>query len=99
MDEKVGFCFGCEHRFPKETMYVCSWCKAVSYCGRDCQKKHRREHKILCQFIAKHKEDGSSLFEGYGMTRSGFRREISRKMQLYLRKNNKLEDLPSSSRL
>ena len=29
----------------------CSGCKAVRYCGRQCQKQHWSRHKCLCQAI------------------------------------------------
>jgi hypothetical protein len=33
----------------KEKVFVCSKCKLVKYCGRDCQKEHWKTHKSDCQ--------------------------------------------------
>jgi len=47
--EKLGYCFGCESQFPKETLFVCAGCHDVKYHNRDCQIQHWPEHKIQCK--------------------------------------------------
>jgi hypothetical protein len=36
-----------------DALKKCKACKCVWYCDKDCQKKHRKEHKIECQRIKK----------------------------------------------
>ena len=31
---------------------VCSGCESVRYCGVSCQKRHWKNHRILCQAIS-----------------------------------------------
>ena len=41
-------CNGCGNT---KTMWRCSCCKLVIYCGINCQKKYWSEHKMLCNEI------------------------------------------------
>ena len=36
---------------------LCSGCKSVRYCGRQCQKEHWVQHKVLCQSIQQLQRD------------------------------------------
>ena len=42
--ERCDFCFAA-----KTTLQKCSICKFARYCGRECQKKAWKEHKIECR--------------------------------------------------
>ena len=41
----------CGHCGAADCEFRCSGCKAVWYCGRDCQKAHRKLHKADCKMI------------------------------------------------
>ena len=34
-------------------LQVCSRCRKVQYCSRDCQKADWKEHKVICKYLAK----------------------------------------------
>ena len=46
--EKMGNCFGCHMKFPRSQLYVCTGCKYVPYCSRECQRANWSDHKHLC---------------------------------------------------
>ncbi|GAQ84944.1 hypothetical protein KFL_002130210 [Klebsormidium nitens] len=51
--DKTRTCANCsrvqEERTPAELVFQkCSRCKAAYYCGRECQKGHWKEHKLVC---------------------------------------------------
>ncbi len=37
---------------------VCSGCKRVAYCSRDCQKVDWKDHKVMCKMFKESKDDG-----------------------------------------
>ena len=43
---KVGTCWGCVKRFPRSHLYVCTGCKDVHYCSRECQRADRSRRKV-----------------------------------------------------
>jgi hypothetical protein len=42
-----NFCYSCEKIFTK--LKTCSICKQASYCTKECQAKHWKEHKKICK--------------------------------------------------
>ena len=47
-----NLCNGCGERLDQcNILWRCSCCKLMVYCGKDCQKAHWPEHKILCNAI------------------------------------------------
>ncbi|KAJ5116626.1 hypothetical protein N7456_000974 [Penicillium angulare] len=48
---KAALPWGCEVCGTKENLKNCTGCNVVSYCGREHQKKHRKEHKDLCGLV------------------------------------------------
>ena len=72
----------------------CSGCDCFYYCSRDHQLKHRPEHKTLCKFIAKKKEEGKPLFGGFtGKTRWEMMKQLHTDGQLYQVLNRKVEKI------
>ena len=49
-DEHSAACSNCGNRTRK--LKKCSWCSLVWYCGEECQRKHRKFHKTICQATA-----------------------------------------------
>ena len=41
----------------KPTKFKCSGCKCVSYCSKECQTKHWKEHKSTCKIIQNQKQN------------------------------------------
>jgi len=59
----------------------CSGCRSVYYCSADHQKKDRRRHRKLCQYIA---ANYSQLFADYtGKSRQDWVKKNTRNYQLY----------------
>lgn len=46
-------CHVCKSSGNESILKKCGTCKLISYCGRDHQKQHWRQHKSLCQAVAK----------------------------------------------
>ena len=46
--EKLGFCFCCRREFPKGRMLMCSGCRFVKYCSKECQFRDWPAHKLAC---------------------------------------------------
>jgi ribosomal protein L12E/L44/L45/RPP1/RPP2 len=44
----ADYCRQCEKILEKEDILCCSRCKVAKYCGKDCQVKHWRSHKVFC---------------------------------------------------
>lgn len=44
-------CNYCQQQTQKACLRQCSSCLAVKYCSKECQLKHWREHKIICDAI------------------------------------------------
>lgn len=44
---------------------VCSKCKAISYCSREHQTKHWREHKLQCSVISKSTSESKSESDAF----------------------------------
>ena len=64
--EKLGYCFGCESQFPKETLFLCAGCHDVKYHNRDCQIQDWPEHKVQCkekQRLQKEREGNGDMLE------------------------------------
>ena len=51
---RCGYCDQAKDSF--EQLKQCSACEAVSYCGRECQKAHWRQHKAQCPEMKKLRE-------------------------------------------
>lgn len=48
-DHSKKICAACRKPEPKNSKLLkCSRCKEVDYCGKDCQKKHWKDHKNVC---------------------------------------------------
>ncbi|KAL1387671.1 hypothetical protein HDK64DRAFT_219148, partial [Phyllosticta capitalensis] len=45
----TSFCGHCRQR--TSSMQRCGHCRLQLYCGRDCQKKHWRKHKLVCKLM------------------------------------------------
>ena len=45
--QKENVCASCGAE--SEQLKACSACRLVKYCNRDCQQKHRHEHKTECK--------------------------------------------------
>ena len=46
--EKMGWCRGCHEHFPRSQLYVCTGCRYVYYCSRECQRADWSSHKQGC---------------------------------------------------
>ena len=55
------FCINCnKEKLPKKEkslLFNCSVCKIAQYCGTECQRKHFKDHKNLCQEVFKRNRD------------------------------------------
>ena len=72
----------------------CTGCDCFYYCSRDHQQKHWPDHKTLCKFIAKKKEEGAPLFGGFtGKTRFDMMKQLHTDGQLYQVLNSKVEKI------
>ncbi|EJK70706.1 hypothetical protein THAOC_07913 [Thalassiosira oceanica] len=47
---KVSHCHGCEKRFPRSELFVCTGCMIVEYCSKDCQRADWSRHKKNCGY-------------------------------------------------
>lgn len=43
--------------FNTENLQACSLCKVVLYCSKECQKRHWKEHKLVCKQLAATRKD------------------------------------------
>ena len=63
------FCINCnKEQLPKKEkslLFNCSVCKIAQYCGTDCQRKHFKDHKFLCQEIYKRNRDLAAKAKKY----------------------------------
>lgn len=50
VEPKTNLPSGCAICDTKEDLKICTGCRVVSYCGRDHQVEHRKEHKGLCKY-------------------------------------------------
>eukprot|EP00594_Rhizosolenia_setigera_P004347 CAMPEP_0178942930 /NCGR_PEP_ID=MMETSP0789-20121207/2283_1 /TAXON_ID=3005 /ORGANISM="Rhizosolenia setigera, Strain CCMP 1694" /LENGTH=473 /DNA_ID=CAMNT_0020622425 /DNA_START=63 /DNA_END=1484 /DNA_ORIENTATION=- len=46
-----------------ENLQACSRCKVVLYCSRECQKRHWKEHKLVCAKLAAARKDKEQLLK------------------------------------
>jgi hypothetical protein len=44
-------CTGCKYLLPAGKLLVCSRCKQAVYCGRECQTKDWKKHKVSCEKV------------------------------------------------
>eukprot|EP00445_Apocalathium_hangoei_P014091 CAMPEP_0203882094 /NCGR_PEP_ID=MMETSP0359-20131031/26332_1 /ASSEMBLY_ACC=CAM_ASM_000338 /TAXON_ID=268821 /ORGANISM="Scrippsiella Hangoei, Strain SHTV-5" /LENGTH=447 /DNA_ID=CAMNT_0050802085 /DNA_START=22 /DNA_END=1362 /DNA_ORIENTATION=+ len=58
----VRGCAGCGARAGEVTLSRCSGCRSVMYCGADCQRRHRKEHKPSCGEGATKLDDADRSF-------------------------------------
>ncbi|EJK51292.1 hypothetical protein THAOC_29551 [Thalassiosira oceanica] len=47
---KVSHCHGCEKRFPRSVLFVCTGCMVVEYCSKECQMADWQDHKQYCGY-------------------------------------------------
>ena len=72
----------------------CGGCQSFYYCSREHQQLARRDHKTLCQFIAKKKKEGTPLFEGHtGKPRFEMLKKLHSEMQIYSLLHQKVEPI------
>jgi len=45
----VSVCHGCKQSIKPDFLQKCGACKQVTYCGKECQKKHWTNHKLHCK--------------------------------------------------
>ena len=58
---KVGECFHCRQVFDRVSLMVCSRCRILQYCSRECQIAHWHEHKSTCDaLVSVHKREEMS---------------------------------------
>lgn len=50
--EKFRQCDNCNNSITA-SIRLCSGCKKVCYCNRDCQKAHWKDHKKTCSYVVK----------------------------------------------
>jgi hypothetical protein len=53
----------CYSSTPKEALKLCSRCKVVSYCSRECQMKDWPDHKKHCKVLAELRKDKAKVSE------------------------------------
>ena len=46
------YCNFCSKVIKSDTRPLCNGCKVVFYCDKNCQKRHWKDHKILCQAMS-----------------------------------------------
>ena len=57
-DESGETCANCgKHGSDTVKLKNCTACRLVKYCGVDCQKAHRKQHKTVCKQRAAELED------------------------------------------
>jgi hypothetical protein len=54
---------GCCWSIPKEGLKLCSRCKIVSYCSKECQMKDWPNHKKNCKVLAELRKDKATVSE------------------------------------
>ena len=61
VDPYVSVCSYCQN--PANcSLLQCSACHSAKYCDKECQKKHWKDHKIMCAQMKKIKQDGMDKF-------------------------------------
>lgn len=45
----VNLCMLSEYQLVSGRACVCGGCKVARYCSRECQQKHKRQHKLVCK--------------------------------------------------
>lgn len=66
-DPSLRHCSGPEYKregwnmsmpcYNTENLQACSLCKVVLYCSKECQKRHWKEHKLVCKQLAATRKD------------------------------------------
>ena len=65
VDDGVGACANCgKHGSEVVKLKNCTACRLVKYCGVDCQKAHRKKHKIACKKRAAELKDEQLYGQG-----------------------------------
>ena len=64
-DEDNGTCANCgKHGSKTAKLKICTACRLVKYCGVDCQRAHRKQHKKACKKRAAELEDEQLYSQG-----------------------------------
>jgi len=53
-EPKVGICDHCNERVQSKSLSICSGCKMVQYCSRECQRSAWPNHKAKCKQWERH---------------------------------------------
>ena len=48
---KIGCCYNCNEEMERAQLSVCSRCRIVQYCSRECQVAHWPKHQRSCNFF------------------------------------------------
>ena len=66
VDDGVGACANCgKHGSEVVKLKNCTACRLVKYCGVDCQKVHRKQHKKACKQRAAELKDEQLYSQGH----------------------------------
>lgn len=59
----MQLCAGPCNKSPEEEMKLCSKCRVVVYCSRECQVAHWPNHKVVCNEMTKLRKDKAAMTE------------------------------------